>query len=156
MTTWFFQDANWVDDDYEVRYRPFTIEAEFNLPKYVSRLHKRGIRFGFNLQGFISASEHPGTYPPMDLGLTEGIFVKDGVSGEPFLGYMSYNNGTYWPDFTHPNITNYWGSLFYSFHKELVYDGVCLVSHFIPCMITPNLSIHWSIQIQHTFAPYRM
>ena len=65
----------------------------------------------------ISGSEAAGTYPPFDLGLEMNVFIRNS-SGDPFIGKVWNRVSTVWPDFTHPNATEYWTKMIQEFHKK--------------------------------------
>lgn len=76
----------------------------------------------------ISAGEIPGTYLPYDLGIKENIFIKDGLTGKPFVGKVWNPKSTVWPDFTHENVSHYWMTLLNKFHQQVQIDGAWIVS----------------------------
>lgn len=66
----------------------------------------------------VSGAEPAGTYPPFDRGLEMGVFIRNG-SGLPFVGRVWNPVSTVWPDFTHPNATEYWTGLFSDFYEKV-------------------------------------
>lgn len=76
----------------------------------------------------VAAAEEPGTYPPYDEGLRDDVFIKDGESDHPFFGKVWNPVATVWPDFTHPNSTDYYHRMIKSLHDVLDFDGLWLVS----------------------------
>lgn len=76
----------------------------------------------------ISASEGNGSYPPYDEGIKEDIFIKDGVSNEPFAGKVWNLVSTVWPDFTNPKTIGYYTNMMSNMHSIFAYDGAWIVS----------------------------
>lgn len=70
-----------------------------------------------------------GNYHPYDDGLKMDIFIKD-ASGRPFIGKVWNPNSTVWPDFSHPNITQYWLYQLDAFRKIVPFDGAWIVRNF--------------------------
>jgi len=66
----------------------------------------------------VSGSEPAGTYPPYDKGLEMDVFVKNS-SGKVFVGRVWNRHSTVFPDFTHPNVTDYWTQMFRDFRKRV-------------------------------------
>lgn len=71
----------------------------------------------------ISASEAPGSYPPYDLGLQAGIFIKNSTD-QPFVGKVWNTGTTVWPDFTHPEALDYWGQMLQNYYKQVRFFSV--------------------------------
>lgn len=78
----------------------------------------------------ISGSENAGTYLPYDEGLKEDIFVKDGETGQPFVGKVWNLVSTVWPDFTHPKTKDYYYRMMSNMHDNFAYDGAWIVCVF--------------------------
>jgi len=124
------------------------------LPQFVKKLHARGMHYIPLVDPGISAGEPLGTYSPYELGLSENIFIKDSLTGKPFIGKVWNPNSTVWPDFTHPNISHYWMTNFDEFHRQVEIDGAWIVSPFPneiqptnlleKRILSPNLPTHTS------------
>lgn len=54
------------------------------------------------------------------------IFIKDS-SGKDFKGQV-WPGQTVWPDFMHPNTTNYWTKQLQGFYAKVPFDGIWIVS----------------------------
>lgn len=76
----------------------------------------------------ISASEENGSYLPYDEGIKQNVFIRDGVSNEPFIGKVWNRVSTVWPDFTNPNTTKYYTDMMSNMHDIFAYDGAWIVS----------------------------
>jgi len=140
------QDVQYGDIDYMERQLDFTINPKtYNgLPDYVRELKKDGIRYITILDPAISANETAGTYEAYDLGQKLDIWIKDSQTGKALFGKVwpdlpnitvdeskdwdfqtkHYRAYAVFPDFTHPNISKYWGKLVTDFHKTIEYDGI--------------------------------
>lgn len=79
----------------------------------------------------VSASEKAGSYPPYDEGLRDGVFIKEGGTDKPFIGKVWNLGLTAWPDFTNPNVTDYYHRMLQKTHDMFKFDGVWLVSIFL-------------------------
>lgn len=79
------------------------------------------------IDGGIAAGEKPGTYPPFDEGLREGLLVKESASDLPFLGKVWNPVNTAWPDFTHPKTADYYLRLLQNMHEQFAFDGLWIV-----------------------------
>uniref|UniRef100_A0AAR5PG88 P-type domain-containing protein n=1 Tax=Dendroctonus ponderosae TaxID=77166 RepID=A0AAR5PG88_DENPD len=117
-------DTQWNDLDYMNNSNDFTydhIKYE-GLPEFVAALHGIGMHYIPLVDPGVSAAEKPGTYPPYDVGINMGIFVKNS-SGQPFIGKVWNAHSTVWPDFTNPDTVDYWTLMLRDFHKEVPFDG---------------------------------
>ncbi|XP_072385284.1 lysosomal alpha-glucosidase-like isoform X1 [Diabrotica undecimpunctata] len=117
-------DTQWNDLDYMNDSNDFTYNrVNFkDLPSFVRELHSRGMHYIPLIDPGVSASEQPGTYPPYDVGIEMDIFIKNS-SGEPFVGKVWNRVSTVWPDFTNPNVVDYWTLMLKNLHKEIQFDG---------------------------------
>jgi len=98
------------------------------LGQYVEELHERGMRYVPLIHPGISGSEVPGTYPPLDLGLSPDIFIQDPGTGKPFMSHVWYLNVSYYVDFSHPAVPSYWTTLLDYLYNQVPFDGLWLVS----------------------------
>jgi alpha-D-xyloside xylohydrolase len=117
-------DTQWMDIDYMEAYRDFTTDS-INFPlvetqKFVTQLHTDGMKFVPIIDPGIMVYEN---YPAYTNGLKEGIFVKDITGSGYYLGQV-WPGPTYFPDFLHPNIENYWTSELGNWYKEIPVDGL--------------------------------
>ncbi|XP_028163081.1 lysosomal alpha-glucosidase-like [Ostrinia furnacalis] len=117
-------DVQWNDLDYMKDANDFTYDtvAYAGLPEFVDELHKEGMHYVMLLDPGISASEKPGSYPPYDKGIEMDVFIKNGTN-QPFVGKVWNRESTVYPDFTHPNGTQFWVDMMTDFHKKVKYDG---------------------------------
>ncbi|UYV70150.1 GAA [Cordylochernes scorpioides] len=118
-------DVQWNDIDYMVRQNDFTYDpARFEgLPQFVEQLHRDGLHYVIITDPGISGGETPGTYPPYDDGLRYNVFLKNS-SGQLLIGKVWNPKSTVYPDFTHPNITDYWRKQIADFHSQVGFDGL--------------------------------
>lgn len=76
----------------------------------------------------ISGFEDNGSYPPLDEGMKQDIFIKDGTSNKPFFGKVWNHVSTVWPDFTNPRTVDYYTNMMSNMHDSFAYDGAWIVS----------------------------
>ncbi|KAL0872207.1 hypothetical protein ABMA27_004610 [Loxostege sticticalis] len=117
-------DVQWNDIDYMKNANDFTYDtgAYAGLPQFVNELHKEGMHYVMILDPGISGSEKPGTYPPYDKGIEMNVFIKNGTN-QPFVGKVWNRESTVFPDFTHPNATQFWVDMMKGYHNKVKYDG---------------------------------
>ncbi|CAG9793674.1 unnamed protein product [Diatraea saccharalis] len=117
-------DVQWNDIDYMKNRNDFTYDEEnfAGLPAFVNELHREGMHYMIIIDPGVSASEKPGSYPPYDRGLEMNVFVRNSTD-QPFVGKVWNKETTVFPDFTHPNATQYWLDMMTDFHKKIKYDG---------------------------------
>lgn len=92
------------------------------LPSFVNFLHENGIRYVPIFDCGISSGETLNSYLPFDLGVKMNVFLKNST-GNIFFGKVWNKKSTVWPDFFHPNATNYWTKMFAKFHQTIPFDG---------------------------------
>ncbi|XP_012560121.2 lysosomal alpha-glucosidase isoform X1 [Hydra vulgaris] len=115
------QDVQWNDIDYMDNFRDFTIGYSFKgLNRFVDNLHDQGMHYVIMLDPALSINYHG--YLPYDEGIKENIFIKNS-KGEVLVGAVWPGLAAF-PDFTHPNISNYWLMQIKSFHEKLQFDGL--------------------------------
>lgn len=98
------------------------------LPEFVSTLHSVGMHWVPIIDPGISNTETT-AYKPYDQGIEMNVFVKESLEegAAPFVGKVWTSGTLVWPDFTHPNATEYWTAQLQSFHDQVEY-----VRAFIP------------------------
>ncbi|XP_055950266.1 lysosomal alpha-glucosidase-like [Argiope bruennichi] len=118
-------DVQWNDIDYMDKFKDFTYDKDkfANLPEFVEELHSKGMHYVVITDPGISSSEKPGTYPPFDDGVKADIFLKN-PNGSLFIGKVWTDGGTVFPDFSHPNATDYWSKQITDFHSQVQVDGL--------------------------------
>ena len=77
----------------------------------------------------ISVTQSPGTYPPYDDGLKMDVFIKNPNGSGPIIGVVWPGN-TAFPDFFHPNATEYWTKQAQMYYNKVKFDGLWIVSCF--------------------------
>ncbi|XP_015792613.1 lysosomal alpha-glucosidase-like [Tetranychus urticae] len=118
-------ETQWNDIDYMDRYNDFTVDpVNFaGLSDFVNELHSMRLHYVLIMDAGVSGSEPPGSYPPLDDGKKDDIFIKN-KSGEIFLGRVWNFETTAFPDFTNPATLNYWTKQFIDLKNQVDYDGV--------------------------------
>ncbi|XP_048513963.1 lysosomal alpha-glucosidase-like isoform X2 [Athalia rosae] len=119
-------DTQWNDIDYMDRRNDFTLDKTNykDLPEFVREIHSVGMHYIPILDAGIGASEKKGTYPAYDEGIRDDIFVKDGITNEPFAGKVWNPVSTVWPDFTHPKSPDYYRRMLQNMHTVFQFDGI--------------------------------
>ena len=122
-------DAQWTDIDAMQSYLDFTFDNNsFNgLPDLVNVMHTRLQRYVNIIDPGISSTQPNGTYPPYDEGIQRDIFIKKANSEDPIIGKV-WPGETAFPDFTHPNATQWWTDMATAFHLMIPFDGMWIVS----------------------------
>lgn len=117
-------EVQWNDIDYMDHQNDFTYdkEAYANLPDFVGRVHEGGRHYVMIFDPGVSGNEEPGTYAPLDDGLEMDVFIKN-VTGGLVRAKVWNPLSTVFPDFTHPNSTEYWKKQFRDFHAVVPFDG---------------------------------
>jgi alpha-glucosidase (family GH31 glycosyl hydrolase) len=122
------QDSQWNDIDYIDSSRDFTLNPNTYPPKEVSDLvadlHAHGQRYVMIIDPAIGASPLSGGAqdPAAVQGLDKNVFIKS-KSGQPLLGWV-WPGSTYFPDFLHPNATDYWREQLRRWREIVDFDGV--------------------------------
>lgn len=119
-------DVQWNDLDYMDRNKDFTYDPDkfAGLPEFVRHLHSIGMHYIPLIDPGISNAELTSGYPPYDQGIEMEVFVRNSTDSKaPFIGKVWNTASTVWPDFTHPNATEYWTRQLDSFHQQVEFDG---------------------------------
>jgi len=116
------QDVQWNDIDYMQDHLDFTYDINKfkGLPEFVDELHGKGMHYVLMADPAIG-SAHQG-YEPYDDGVQKDIFIKN-QDGSILQGVV-WPGKTAFPDFFHPNISEYWYTHINNFHKVIDYDGL--------------------------------
>ncbi len=61
-------------------------------------------------------------YSAYDLGVQQGLFVKD-ITGGFYMGQV-WPGATYYPDFLHPQAGDWWATQIKQFHDAVPFDGL--------------------------------
>lgn len=117
-------EVQWNDIDYMDRQNDFTYdkEAYADLPDFVAKVHEGGRHYVMIFDPGVSGHEEPGTYPPLDDGLEMDVFIRN-VTGGVVHAKVWNPVSTVFPDFTHPNSTEYWKKQFRDFYAVVPFDG---------------------------------
>lgn len=117
-------DTMWNDIDYMDKYKDFTNDKErFPLEEwraFVDELHANGQQYVIIIDPGISiAYQNYGTYIR---GLEANIYLKK-QNGENYLGQV-WPGPVFFPDFFHPNATQWWINETQSFYNQIPFDGM--------------------------------
>ncbi|CAG2107192.1 unnamed protein product, partial [Medioppia subpectinata] len=119
-------DTQWNAKEYmETTFDDFTVDQKRykGFGDWVRHLHDIGMHYVPIIDPGIDPVNKAGTYPPYDDGVKMDIFIKNHTDGI-FVGHTWHTRGkTVWPDFSHPNSTEYWTKQFREFHKQVPIDG---------------------------------
>ena len=117
-------DVQWNDIDYMDTAKDFTYDVNkyAGLPEFVGQVHAAGMHYVPIIDPGISNAEFKSEYPPYDEGIEMDVFVKNSAEpgAAPFVGKVWNTVSTVWPDFTHPNATEYWTNQLRAFHNEVM------------------------------------
>ncbi|CAF1263699.1 unnamed protein product [Adineta ricciae] len=118
-------DVQWTDIDAMSLYLDFTYdETNFRgLPDLVRILQASGKRYVNIIDPGISSVQPAGTYIPYEEGLKKNVFMRKYNSNELILGKV-WPGTTAFPDFTHPNATDWWTNIASAFHDIVPFDGM--------------------------------
>lgn len=116
-------DAIWMDIDYMVGHRIFTIdESRYNLNEMQQKLkdvyHKRLVLIldpGVKIDG---------GYHPYNVGLQRDIYIKH-ANGQPIRGSV-WPGDVYFPDFFNPEGQKYWKDMLAILYDKVKFDGIWL------------------------------
>lgn len=119
-------DVQWNDIDYMDTAKDFTYDPKnfAGLPAFVDDVHAAGMRWVPIIDPGVSNAELQSGYPPYDRGVEMNIFVKNSTdkNASVFIGKVWNTVSTVWPDFTHPNATEYWTMQLQSFYDQVTLD----------------------------------
>ncbi|KAH9517562.1 hypothetical protein DERF_008227 [Dermatophagoides farinae] len=121
-------DVQWTDIDAFNSNNDFTYDHKRfkELPDFINNvLHPNGQKFIPMFDCGISSGESAGSYKPFDSGVELDVFVKNS-SNKIFRGKVWNGKSTVWPDFSHPNATEYWMDMFAEYHQTIAFDGAWL------------------------------
>ena len=160
-------DVMWADIDYMDRWRDFTVASNISwdgLNDFVKELHWEKRYFVPILDAGI-AIVPDSSYESLTEGLQQNMFIKSGSKTRAAMDKTSpvkNLNGTLYgwvwpgyaafPDWSHPNASNYWISHLTKFHKELEFDGLWIdmneIANFCtgPCIPEDTLPFGESIK----------
>lgn len=126
-------DVQWNDIDYMDSAKDFTYDKKkfAGLPDFVRELQSVGMHWVPIIDPGISNAELQADYLPYDEGMAMNVFVKNSAEpgAPPFVGKVWNTVSTVWPDFTHPNATEYWTKQLKAFHDEV---RMALIFYFSP------------------------
>lgn len=115
-------DVQWNDIDYMDTAKDFTYDKLTfgGLSEFVDEVHSAGMHYVPIVDPGISNAERS-EYAPYDDGVKMNVFVKSSTNpnAEPFVGKVWNRISTVWPDFTHPNVTEYWTKQLQAFHNQV-------------------------------------
>ncbi len=110
-------DALYMDIDYQVKNRPFTLDAEKfpNFPDFVQELAKEQYHLVMITDLHIADLPNHG-YAPFDSGVAGDHFVKN-PDGTLYVGTV-WPGPSVFPDFTQQSTRRWWGTLYKTFYGE--------------------------------------
>jgi len=116
-------DVQWSDIDYMDAHMDWTYDqnAYMGLPDIVKDLHNFGQKYVIIVDPGIS-NQRVGKYKPYDSGLAMGVFIRN-ASNVPLVGQV-WPGQTVFPDFTHPNVTEWWYNSAKDYHDVVPFDGL--------------------------------
>lgn len=123
----------------------FTIdEKRFPLEEFAKFLKTSGLRYVPIIDAGIAIDDN---YPYHE-GLKRNVFIKN-TTGAPLTGWV-WPGKTHFPDFLHPNATEYWIDMFDFLYKKIPFHGVWLdmneIASFCPgecvCNAFPGLILY--------------
>lgn len=119
-------DVQWIDIDHMDKYLDWTVDpVKFaNLSNIVQYLHSIGMRFVNIIDPAISNQQPTGTYAAYDDGHKRDLFIK-AQDGSELVGKV-WPGLTVFPDFTHPEATDYFAQQAGNFKSLLDFDGLWL------------------------------
>lgn len=110
-------DAVYMDVDYQVKYRPFTLDtAKFpNFPQFVEELKRK--QFHLVMITDLHIADAPGQgYAPYDSGMAGHDFLTR-PDGTPFVGKV-WPGDSLFPNFASETVQQWWGGLYKTFYDE--------------------------------------
>ncbi|WAQ96934.1 LYAG-like protein [Mya arenaria] len=119
-------DTQWNDIDYMRDHLDWTYDSTHQfrgLPDVVQDLHDHGQHYIMIIDPGISNSQPKGTYIPYDDGLKRNVFIKTPDGSQPIIGKV-WPGTTAYPDFYHPNASDYWYTHAKAYHDIVPFDGI--------------------------------
>lgn len=118
-------EVQWNDIDFMEKHNNFIYDKKTyaTLPQFVEKLHQQGRKYVPMVDVGIGIGKTKGTYLPYDEGIKYDIFIKN-ENGSILYAKVWNDDGTVFPDFTHPNATRYWTEQYAKFHQTVAFDGV--------------------------------
>lgn len=119
-------DVIWSDIDYLHDYEDFTVDPLHyaGLKDFVTSIHKEDLHYIPIVDAGI-ASRPDGTYQTYTDGVKDGVFIKDYMNKEPFVGKV-WPGDTVFVDWSHPQAAKFWQSGLANLAKEVDFDGLWL------------------------------
>eukprot|EP01137_Pigoraptor_chileana_P037623 Opistho-2@34981 len=120
-------DTMWNDIDHMDRYFDFSLDptnyALKDMTAFVQDLHNNGQQYMMIVDAGIAIAQG---YPAYDLGNSMNVFIMKETENTAVVGKV-WPGATHFPDFLHPNASEYWQTSLAQFHSSLVqFDGVWL------------------------------
>ena len=111
-------DVMWNDIETLDGYKDFTIDKEkfAGLPDYIQELKAMNIKYIPLVDASIEGKDD--NYPTLDDGLKGDVFIRND-NGTIYEGKVWNKNISLFPDFTHPNTSNWWSNEFRKYHNLL-------------------------------------
>ena len=119
-------DVMWSDIDYLHDYEDFTVDPIHyaGLKDFVKTLHTDDMHYIPIVDAGI-ASRPDGGYQTYTDGAKAGIFIKDYMNKEPFVGKV-WPGDTVFVDWSHPQAAKFWQNGLANLAKEVDFDGLWL------------------------------
>ncbi|EGC30327.1 hypothetical protein DICPUDRAFT_157944 [Dictyostelium purpureum] len=118
-------ETMWNDIDYMDQYRDFSTDpvnfAAEDFTAFVDSLHANNQHYMMIVDPGISNTD-PTYQSYIDL-VNSGAYIKAGGTDAPLVGSV-WPGYVIFPDFLHPNATEYWTEQFANFHKIVPFDGI--------------------------------
>ena len=136
-------DTQWTDIDVMRSHLDYTYDngSFYGLPDLVRSFHSEGKHYVNIVDPGISSTQPAGSQPPYEEGLKRKIFIRKVNSTEPIIGKV-WPGDTAFPDFTHPNATQWWTDMAQAYHDIVPFDGMWIVG--------PIIDIFHSSSIYHS------
>jgi alpha-glucosidase (family GH31 glycosyl hydrolase) len=139
-------DVAWLDIDYMSRWLDFTYDDELfpadDVKAFVDQLHHDNMKYVPIVDPGILAVDPSWDldYKPYTEGVEMDIFVKD-IQGNNYMGQV-WPGPTHFPDWFHPNATEYWTNQLSAWHSLAEFDGIWIdmneVSNFCSGQVCVN------------------
>ena len=122
-------DTVWMDIDYMEAWKDWSYDPvnfpEAGVKSFVQTLHSGGQKFVVIVDPGILAVDPSWKldYPAYSRGLEMDVFIRDGFTGSPYMSQV-WPGPTYFPDWLHPNATDYWTGSVGDFWNLVPFDGL--------------------------------